>query len=64
MHDHEVSSVKELCSTFLLSSIQVEDENIAHIYSVIMLQRLDKRKDRVEISPEQLSDASSQAEVS
>ena len=28
-----------------------------------MLQRLDKRKDRVEISPEQLSDASTQAEV-
>lgn len=41
---------------------EVEDENIAHIYSVIMLQRLDKRKDRVEISPEQLSDASTQAE--
>lgn len=36
---------------------------VAHIYSVIMLQRLDKRKDRVEISPEQLSDASTQAEV-
>lgn len=36
---------------------------MAHIYSVIMLQRLDKRKDRVEISPEQLSDASTQAEV-
>jgi len=29
-----------------------------------MLQRLDKRKDRVEISPEQLSDASDQAEIS
>lgn len=43
--------------------IKVEDEKVAHIYSVIMLQRLDKRKDRVEISPEQLSDASTQAEV-
>ena len=49
--------------TFLVFTLQVEDENVAHIYSVIMLQRLDKRKDRVEISPEQLSDASTQAEV-
>lgn len=48
---------------FLLFIFQVEDERVAHIYSVIMLQRLDKRKDRVEISPEQLSDASTQAEV-
>ena len=49
--------------TSLAVSMQVEDEKVAHIYSVIMLQRLDKRKDRVEISPEQLSDASTQAEV-
>lgn len=40
------------------------DENrVLHIFSVIMLRRSDKQPDRVEISPEQLSDASSKAEV-
>ena len=49
---------------FFTIHFKIEEGNVAHIYSVIMLQRLDKRKDRVEISPEQLSDASSQAEIS
>nr|XP_048283581.1 lys-63-specific deubiquitinase BRCC36 isoform X5 [Myodes glareolus]XP_048283582.1 lys-63-specific deubiquitinase BRCC36 isoform X5 [Myodes glareolus] len=35
---------------------------IVHIHSVIILRRSDKRKDRVEISPEQLSAASTEAE--
>ena len=34
----------------------------SHIYGVILLKRSDKRKDRVEISPEQLSNASTEAE--
>lgn len=37
---------------------------IVHIHSVIILRRSDKRKDRVEISPEQLSAASTEAEIS
>ncbi|UYV82984.1 BRCC3 [Cordylochernes scorpioides] len=41
---------------------QIDESKVAHISAVIMLRRSDKRKDRVEISPEQLSDASTQAE--
>ena len=37
---------------------------MCHILAVIVLQRSDKQVDRVEISPEQLSAASSQAEIS
>ncbi|KAJ7392834.1 BRCA1 BRCA2-containing complex, subunit 3 [Desmophyllum pertusum] len=57
---HALSTEREEVMGLLIG--EVEDEKVAHIYSVIMLQRLDKRKDRVEISPEQLSDASTQAE--
>ena len=42
---------------------KVDENKVLHIYSVIMLRRSDKQPDRVEISPEQLSDASSKAEV-
>ncbi|XP_054445925.1 lys-63-specific deubiquitinase BRCC36-like [Pteronotus mesoamericanus] len=41
---------------------KVDTVRIVHIHSVIILQRSDKRKDRVEISPEQLSAASTEAE--
>ncbi|XP_058297351.1 lys-63-specific deubiquitinase BRCC36 [Hylobates moloch] len=40
----------------------VDAVRIVHIHSVIILRRSDKRKDRVEISPEQLSAASTEAE--
>ncbi|KAF0873512.1 BRCC3 deubiquitinase, partial [Crocuta crocuta] len=43
---------------------QVDTVRIVHIHSVIILRRSDKRKDRVEISPEQLSAASTEAEIS
>lgn len=43
--------------------IKVDENRVLHIFSVIMLRRSDKQPDRVEISPEQLSDASSKAEV-
>ncbi|NWQ63970.1 BRCC3 deubiquitinase, partial [Neopipo cinnamomea] len=43
---------------------QVDTSRIVHIHSVIILRRSDKRKDRVEISPEQLSAASTEAEIS
>ncbi|NXC48541.1 BRCC3 deubiquitinase, partial [Penelope pileata] len=43
---------------------QVDTSRIVHVHSVIILRRSDKRKDRVEISPEQLSAASTEAEIS
>uniref|UniRef100_A0A452US73 Lys-63-specific deubiquitinase n=2 Tax=Laurasiatheria TaxID=314145 RepID=A0A452US73_URSMA len=39
---------------------KVDTVRIVHIHSVIILRRSDKRKDRVEISPEQLSAASTE----
>ncbi|NXG73208.1 BRCC3 deubiquitinase, partial [Baryphthengus martii] len=42
---------------------EVDTSRIVHIHSVIILRRSDKRKDRVEISPEQLSAASTEAEL-
>uniref|UniRef100_F6YDL8 Lys-63-specific deubiquitinase n=1 Tax=Equus caballus TaxID=9796 RepID=F6YDL8_HORSE len=39
---------------------KVDTVRIIHIHSVIILRRSDKRKDRVEISPEQLSAASTE----
>lgn len=57
---HAFSTDKEEVMGLLIG---VMNEEIGHVHSVIMLQRSDKRKDRVEISPEQLSNASSQAEM-
>ncbi|KAB0338959.1 hypothetical protein FD755_025095 [Muntiacus reevesi] len=47
-----------------MRKIPVDTVRIVHIHSVIILRRSDKRKDRVEISPEQLSAASTEAEIS
>ncbi|NXA04629.1 BRCC3 deubiquitinase, partial [Sapayoa aenigma] len=55
-------SVPEECHVSLCC--QVDTSRIVHIHSVIILRRSDKRKDRVEISPEQLSAASTEAEIS
>uniref|UniRef100_A0A8C0PK09 Lys-63-specific deubiquitinase n=2 Tax=Canis lupus familiaris TaxID=9615 RepID=A0A8C0PK09_CANLF len=41
---------------------KVDTVRIVHVHSVIILRRSGKRKDRVEISPEQLSVASTEAE--
>ncbi|XP_064133897.1 lys-63-specific deubiquitinase BRCC36 isoform X3 [Loxodonta africana] len=46
----------------VLGQQKVDTVKIIHIHSVIILRRSDKRKDRVEISPEQLSAASTEAE--
>ncbi|NXG31862.1 BRCC3 deubiquitinase, partial [Dromaius novaehollandiae] len=46
------------------AALSVDTSRIVHIHSVIILRRSDKRKDRVEISPEQLSAASTEAEIS
>jgi len=57
---HALSTEKEEVMGLLIG--EVDDSNISHVHAIIMLRRLDKRKDRVEISPEQLSNASTQAE--
>ncbi|XP_071838965.1 lys-63-specific deubiquitinase BRCC36-like [Apostichopus japonicus] len=41
---------------------EIDTDKVVHIVSVIILRRSDKRKDRVEISPEQLSFAASEGE--
>ncbi|GIX94305.1 hypothetical protein CEXT_391991 [Caerostris extrusa] len=41
---------------------EVDENRVAHVSAVVLLRRSDKRKDRVEISPEQLSSASTEAE--
>jgi len=42
--------------------LQIDSKKVAHISAVVMLRRSDKRKDRVEISPEQLTNAAIQAD--
>ncbi|EEC09488.1 C6.1A, putative, partial [Ixodes scapularis] len=70
---HALSTEKEEVMGLLIGEIglysfgfplQIDETRVAHISAVIVLRRSDKRKDRVEISPEQLSDASTQAEIS
>lgn len=58
---HALSTEKEEVMGLLIG--EIDETRVAHISAVIVLRRSDKRKDRVEISPEQLSDASTQAEV-
>lgn len=41
---------------------EIDEAKVSQISAVIMLRRSDKQPDRVEISPEQLSDASTRAE--
>lgn len=58
--NHALSTEKEEVMGLCIG--EVETTRIVHIHSVIILRRSDKRKDRVEISPEQLSAASTEAE--
>uniref|UniRef100_A0A8C5BH13 MPN domain-containing protein n=1 Tax=Gadus morhua TaxID=8049 RepID=A0A8C5BH13_GADMO len=58
--NHALSTEKEEVMGLCLG--EMETDRIVHIHSVIILRRSDKRKDRVEISPEQLSAASTEAE--
>lgn len=57
---HALSTEKEEVMGLLIGEIDENKE--AHISALIMLRRSDKRKDRVEISPEQLSGAAEFAE--
>lgn len=58
---HALSTEKEEVMGLLIG--EIDESKVAHVSAVILLRRSDKRKDRVEISPEQLSDASTQAET-
>ncbi|XP_061733134.1 lys-63-specific deubiquitinase [Nerophis ophidion] len=58
--NHALSTEKEEVMGLCIG--EVEAGRVVHIHSVIILRRSDKRKDRVEISPEQLSAASTEAE--
>ncbi|GAB6026070.1 BRCA1 BRCA2-containing complex, subunit 3 [Chamberlinius hualienensis] len=60
--NHAFSTEKEEVMGLLIG--EVDEKRVSHVSAVIMLRRSDKRKDRVEISPEQLSDASLRAEIS
>ncbi|XP_077163442.1 lys-63-specific deubiquitinase BRCC36 [Paroedura picta] len=57
---HALSTEKEEVMGLCIG--EIDTSRIVHIHSVIILRRSDKRKDRVEISPEQLSAASTEAE--
>lgn len=57
---HALSTEKEEVMGLLIG--EIDSHKVAHISAVAMLRRSDKRRDRVEISPEQLSNASNLAE--
>lgn len=57
---HALSTEKEEVMGLLIG--EIDSKKIAHISAVVMLRRSDKRKDRVEISPEQLTNAAIQAD--
>jgi len=60
---HSLTTEKEEVMGLLLGDIELNNgKNIAHVWTVSLLRRSDKRKDRVEISPEQLTAASAEAE--
>ncbi|KAK6194414.1 hypothetical protein SNE40_000051 [Patella caerulea] len=58
---HALSTEREEVMGLLIG--EVDEQHVSHVSAVIMLRRSDKRPDRVEISPEQLSDASTKAEM-
>uniref|UniRef100_A0A673XTY7 BRCA1/BRCA2-containing complex subunit 3 n=1 Tax=Salmo trutta TaxID=8032 RepID=A0A673XTY7_SALTR len=57
--NHALSTEKEEVMGLCIG--EVDTNRIVHIHSVIILRRSDKRKDRVEISPEQLSSAATES---
>ncbi|XP_060082384.1 lys-63-specific deubiquitinase BRCC36-like [Ylistrum balloti] len=57
---HALSTEREEVMGLLIG--EIDENRVSHISAVIMLRRSDKQPDRVEISPEQLSDASTKAE--
>ncbi|XP_063242777.1 lys-63-specific deubiquitinase BRCC36-like [Bacillus rossius redtenbacheri] len=57
---HALSTEKEEVMGLLIG--EIDSKKTLHISAVVVLRRSDKRKDRVEISPEQLSNAAVHAE--
>lgn len=57
---HALSTEREEIMGLLIG--EIDEVKVSHISAVIMLRRSDKQSDRVEISPEQLSAASTEAE--
>ncbi|XP_041348408.1 lys-63-specific deubiquitinase BRCC36-like [Gigantopelta aegis] len=57
---HALSTEREEVMGLLIG--EVDEKRVSRISAVIILRRSDKQADRVEISPEQLSDASTKAE--
>ncbi|XP_033728679.1 lys-63-specific deubiquitinase BRCC36-like [Pecten maximus] len=57
---HALSTEREEVMGLLIG--EIDENRVSHISAVIILRRSDKQPDRVEISPEQLSDASTKAE--
>lgn len=61
---HALTTEKEEVMGLLLGDVQRSVNGaVAYILGCALLTRSDRRKDRVEISPEQLAAASSEAEV-
>lgn len=58
--NHALSTEREEIVGLLVG--EVDEKSVAHVLAVVILRRSDKRKDRVEISPEQLSNASTEAD--
>ncbi|KAL5004643.1 hypothetical protein ScPMuIL_018099 [Solemya velum] len=58
---HALSTEREEVMGLLIG--EIDEQRVLHISAVIVLRRSDKQPDRVEISPEQLSDASTKAET-
>jgi hypothetical protein len=61
--EHSRDLLHDRLTYVLFCCCQIDEDRVSCISAVIMLQRSDKQPDRVEISPEQLSDASTKAEV-
>jgi BRCA1/BRCA2-containing complex subunit 3 len=60
---HALTTEKEEIMGLLIGNIEiVGDKKIAKVWDINMLTRVDKRKDRVEISSEQLVNATMEAE--
>ncbi|XP_059153731.1 lys-63-specific deubiquitinase BRCC36-like [Physella acuta] len=57
---HALTTEREEVMGLLIG--EVDEDRVLHLFSVIILRRSDKQADRVEISPEQQSDASIKAE--
>jgi BRCA1/BRCA2-containing complex subunit 3 len=61
---HALTSEEEEIMGLLLGDIEEQNGHLnAYVWDVCMLTRIDKRKDRVEISPAQLVHATNLAEV-